>query len=93
MTDHPERDAPRRAGLPTVPPPLLRAATGQAPAAVLALPAGPVGAAVAQAAGYAGQALAEGVGAGRQMSQRWWPRPDYVRQRECKSASQPGSCG
>jgi integrase len=59
MTDHPEGDAPRRAGLPAMPSPLLRAAAGQAPAAVLALLAGPVGAAVAQAAGYAGQALAE----------------------------------
>jgi hypothetical protein len=53
MTDHVARQGT------ALPVPLLRAAAGQAPADVLALLAGPVGAAVAQAAGYAGQALSE----------------------------------
>ncbi|WP_139323585.1 hypothetical protein, partial [Roseomonas sp. TAS13] len=44
-------------GQPTLSTPLLRAAAGQSPVAVLALLAGPVGEAVARASGYAGKAL------------------------------------
>ncbi|WP_424140680.1 site-specific integrase [Roseomonas chloroacetimidivorans] len=46
-------------GQPALTTPLLRAAAGQSPAAVLALLSGPVGEAVAKASGYAGKALSE----------------------------------
>lgn len=48
-----------RTARPGLPNPLLRAALGQSPAAVLALLSGPVGEAVAKASGYARKALSE----------------------------------
>jgi hypothetical protein len=96
MTDHPSSQGTALSV------PLLRAAAGQAPAAVLALLAGPVGTAVAQAAGYAGQALSANTR--RAYASDWkafsaWceaggvpalPAPAATRIRPCRSAARGG---